>query len=67
MTDLNEINNEIIKRLSEVTYKGDLSDIGNEIGLSIGKFISDKELGFDLDDFIAGLKHGISIVDGTHG
>lgn len=67
MKDLKEINNDIIKRLSEVTYNGDLSDIGNEIGLSIGKFISDKELGFDLEDFITGLKHGISIIDGTHG
>jgi hypothetical protein len=24
-------------------------------------------LGFELEDFIAGLKHGISLTDGTHG
>ena len=67
MKDLKEINNKIIERLSDVNYNGDLSDIGNEIGLSIGIFISDNELGFGLYDFIAGLEHGISIAKGTHG
>ena len=67
MKDLKQINTEIIERLSDVNYKGDLSDIGNEIGLSIGNFVSDDEPGFDLQDFISGLEHGISIVKGTHG
>ena len=44
----------------------DLSDIGNEIGFIIGKHIDSNKIGFELDDFIRGLKHGISIANGTH-
>lgn len=42
----------------------DLSDIGNAIGLTIGEYFS-KELGFEKDDFLNGIKHGISLTDGT--
>ena len=66
MTDMKQINDDIIEVLSKVKYNGDLADVGNEIGFAIGKYISD-EMGYDLEDFIAGLKHGISLVDGTHG
>lgn len=45
---------------------GDLSDLGNEIGIIIGNFTNDK-MGFDKDDFINGIYHGISISEGTHG
>jgi len=58
---------EIIKQLDnmDVSYEADLSDIGNEIGLVIGKYIS-KDLGYDKDAFTNGVKHGISLIEGTH-
>jgi len=45
---------------------GDLSDLGNEIGIVIGQYTNDK-MGYDKQDFIAGVRHGISISEGTHG
>ncbi len=45
--------------------KSDLSDFGNIIGLAIGEHIDD-EMGYELEDFISGLRHGISLKDGTH-
>jgi hypothetical protein len=45
---------------------GDLSDLGNEIGIVIGQYTNDK-MGYDKEDFIAGVRHGISISEGTHG
>jgi len=40
--------------------------LGNEIGISIGKHINKDKMGYELDSFIAGIKHGVSLVDGTH-
>ena len=55
----------LITDLSEVEYsKGDVSDLGNEIGFSIGLHLDSED---KIEDFIQGLRHGISIVDGTHG
>ena len=66
MTEFKKILMDISDNLKEVKYdNGDLSDIGNEIGIIIAKYIEDKP-GFEMIDFIAGLKHGISLVDGTH-
>jgi hypothetical protein len=45
---------------------GDLSDLGNEIGIVIGQYTNDK-MGYDKEDFIVGVRHGISISEGTHG
>ena len=57
----------ISEKLSSLPYKnGDISDIGNEIGIILGNYIS-KENGWDKDSFISGLNHGISLTDGTHG
>lgn len=51
--------------LSEIKYsKGDIGDIGNEIGFSIGLELDSED---KINDFIRGLRHGISLVDGTHG
>ncbi len=50
---------------SKLIKNCDLSDLGNEIGIVIGNYTNDK-IGFDKDDFIHGIKHGISISDGTH-
>jgi hypothetical protein len=55
---------EIEEQLNKVNYEnGDLSDIGNEIGIVIAKYFNEKNT---VEDFISGLKHGISLTDGTH-
>lgn len=63
-----DINDNIIKIESDIfiRFRGDLSDLGNDIGLEIGEYINNDNIGFDRDDFISGLYHGISIIDGTH-
>jgi len=63
-----DIVNKIIKQLNEIEYIEDLSDIGNEIGIVIGEIIEDNKdkIGYELNDFIHGLKHGVSLIDGTH-
>jgi hypothetical protein len=43
-----------------------LADIGNEIGIIIGKYIS-TEMGFDLDSFMAGVHHGIDLAKHHNG
>jgi hypothetical protein len=51
-------------QLENINYpNGDISDVGNEIGISLGQYLSTEE---ELNDFIAGLKHGISLTNGTH-
>jgi serine/threonine-protein phosphatase 6 regulatory ankyrin repeat subunit B len=40
---------------------GDLSEIGNLIGIVIGNYITDEE-GFTKEDFISGLNHGINLI-----
>jgi len=42
----------------------DLSDLGNEVGLVLFDFLNENNM--TLEDFISGLKHGISLRDGTH-
>ena len=55
---------EIEEQLNKIVYEsGDLSDIGNEIGIVIAKHFDEENT---VEDFINGLKHGISLTDGTH-
>lgn len=62
--DFKKIIEKILKNFSEIKYyNGDISDIGNEIGVAMGEYLSDKE---NFNDFISGLKHGISLKNGTH-
>jgi hypothetical protein len=64
MTEFEIIANKLSVSLNNVAYSnGDISDIGNEIGVAIGEYLSTEE---ELDDFITGLKHGISLKNGTH-
>jgi hypothetical protein len=56
---------ESIKNSAPINH-GDLSDLGNEIGIIIGQYTNDK-MGYEKDDFVSGVRHGISISDGTHG
>jgi len=62
--DFKKIVEKIIKNLSEIKYSnGDISDVGNEIGIAIGEHLSEKG---DFNSFISGLNHGISLKNGTH-
>ena len=64
MDDFKHILNRIKTQLENINYpNGDISDVGNEIGIAIGQYLSTEE---ELNDFIAGLKHGISLTNGTH-
>ena len=62
--ELSELNKIFEKSNSD----GDLSDIGNAIGMAIQTSIqlNKDKIGFDMESFMNGLKHGISIIDGTH-
>lgn len=64
MTEFEKIMDNLSISLGNVSYKnGDISDVGNEIGVAIGEHLSTEE---ELNDFISGLKHGISLKNGTH-
>ena len=56
----------ISSKLKIVTYNnGDISDLGNEVGIATGlalKNMSEDEI----SQFISGLKHGISLTNGSH-
>jgi hypothetical protein len=67
INEFKKVSLEISERLSALPYdNGDVSDIGNEIGIILGKYISDNSFGWEKDDFISGINHGISIANGTH-
>ena len=65
-TDFQEILKLITLKLNNVSYNnGDISDIGNEVGLAIGSILenmTDEEI----NDFIIGFRHGVSLTNGTH-
>jgi hypothetical protein len=64
MEEFKKIKEEIKTQLDTANYAGDLSDLGNEIGIVIAKHFDEDNT---VNDFITGLKHGISLTDGTHG
>ena len=70
MTDFEQIKKDIINQLKNVPYKfNSIDDIGNEIGIAIGKYTMLKdadEIQTSKELFICGLEHGISLIDGTH-
>lgn len=63
---------EILKKIAEninemsedINYQGDISDIGNEIGYSVGKVLNINVN--DTEDFIRGIRHGISLTNEIH-
>ena len=70
LTEANELiellkrnNSPLSKWINDASWK--LDDIGNEIGMVIGKFVKENP-DYDLFDFIEGIKHGASLVNGTH-
>jgi len=70
MTKFERIKKDIMLQLAKVNSStGDLTDIGNEIGVAIGKYTMEENAeddALDAESFICGLKHGISLIDGTH-
>ena len=50
---------------SNVPYAGDISDIGNEIGYAVG-YTLENMTQEQIDAFITGFKHGVSLTNGTH-
>jgi len=64
MDNFKHILNRIKTQLDNVNYdNGDVSDVGNEIGIVLGEFITTKS---ELQDFITGIRHGMSLTNGTH-
>jgi hypothetical protein len=63
--DFKEINSKISEHLQSIQYIGDLSDIGNEIGISIGNSLVNMNKD-EIDLFITGFRHGVSLTNGTH-
>lgn len=53
------------ERALEMNYIGDISDLGNEIGTIVGKIYSDMNQE-EINLFISGFKHGVSLTNGTH-
>jgi len=64
MDNFPHILNRIKTQLDNVNYdNGDVSDVGNEIGIVLGDFITTES---ELQDFITGIRHGMSLTNGTH-
>jgi hypothetical protein len=64
MNNFTHILNRIKTQLDNVNYdNGDVSDVGNEIGIVLGNFITTES---ELQDFITGIRHGMSLTNGTH-
>ena len=63
-----KINNEIIDHLGEISSAAaetmDIGDLGNLIGIALFEELDSEE---NIESFIAGVRHGISLKDGTHG
>ena len=54
----------INENLENIKYRGDISDLGNEVGYCVGKVLNMNEQ--DTNEFITGIRHGISLTNGTH-
>lgn len=66
MEKFNKIIYDLVVKLEMISYNGDLSDIGNEIGMVIGRHIKKNVPGCELDDLLNGIKHGISLSNNSH-
>jgi hypothetical protein len=63
--DLNWLANNLKERARQIAYVEDESDLGNEIGILIGKRyenLTEEET----HNIIHGIQHGISLTNGTH-
>lgn len=61
-----EVLDQIVDNFKEIKYhNGDISDLGNEIGYSVGNALPNLTEE-EIKDLIVGLRHGISLTNGTH-
>lgn len=64
--DFKKILNVVSSKLKIVKYgNGDISDLGNEIGIAVGTVIEQMTEN-EINEFISGFKHGVSLTNGTH-
>jgi hypothetical protein len=63
--DLSWIAFSLLEYSRSMEYEGDLSDCGNEIGHTVGLKYKNMTEG-QIEDFITGIRHGISLTNGTH-
>lgn len=64
MSNFQHIIKQIKEHMEKVSYEnGDLSDVGNEIGIVLGNYIENEK---EFKDLITGIRHGISLTNGTH-
>ena len=64
-TKLNYIANTLKETANRMEYIGDISDLGNEIGVTVGRAY-ESMTEENINDFISGFRHGISLTNGTH-
>ena len=64
-TKLNYIANTLKEAVNRMEYTGDMSDLGNEIGVTVGHAYENMTEE-NINDFISGFRHGISLTNGTH-
>lgn len=64
--EFRDVFEQLCQTFSEIKYdNGDISDVGNEVGFALGKALTDLKED-EIKTFILGLKHGISLTNGTH-
>lgn len=64
--DFKQTINNISDHLKNLSYtNGDISDIGNEVGYSIGMSLENMTED-EIETFISGFRHGVSLTNGTH-
>lgn len=64
--EFRDVFEQLCQTFSEIEYdNGDISDVGNEVGFALGKVLADLKED-EIKHFIMGLKHGISLTNGTH-
>lgn len=64
--EFKDIFEQLCQTFGEIKYNnGDISDVGNEIGFSLGKILPNLSEG-EIEDFIHGIRHGISLTNGEH-
>ena len=64
-TKLNYIANTLKEAVNRMEYTGDMSDLGNEIGITVGNAYENMTEE-NINDFISGFRHGVSLTNGTH-
>lgn len=64
--DFQNLLKSVSSKLNIVTYNnGDISDLGNEIGIAVGNHIKGMTAS-EISQFISGFRHGVSLTNNTH-